>query len=517
MNQTLDLTFSDLSEDDTVDLADSLQFGPNYFCREILGERTTVEDVLEGRAVYADAPWDKQIEIMESVRDNKRTAVRSSHNVGKTHISARIGLWFLYAHSPSVVITTAPKWTQVRDLLWARWGEAFLKAEHNLGGECLPLSCRCRPDPDSPNWFAAGYTAKEAESFQGYHEEEILFILDEAPGVPPYIWDAIEGMLSGENCRILVIGNPVRSSGPFYQSFRSSEWNKIHISSEDHPNVKNNRLIYSKAVAPGWPEERKREWGEDDPRYISRVTGSFPPDADGSIIPLSWAESAINREIPGDHPRVVGLDVARMGSNETVFCELLGRSATFPHTYTGKSTAYTSGLANRYARFYDYISVDDAGIGGAVVDNLHDRGLGNILPFHTSYKPILGQEDDFYNLGSQMWWLLRLAFKDTYENPNDLSLGISIPDDPKLLNQLTGRFYDLDRNGKIRVQNKDDYTKEGNESPDRADALLIAWYARMRFERVQNSDFKRSQEKFSGDSRLNELNSFTGGLMNEKF
>jgi len=515
---TLQLDFDNLPEDEKILFYDTWNQDPNLFCTEILGENITTQMVLDGEALYANAPWDKQIEIMESVRDNKRTSVRSSHNVGKTHISARILLWFLFSHLPSVVISTAPKWTQVRDLLWARVGEAYGKADGFLGGECLPLSARLRPDPDSPEWFAAGYTANTPESFQGYHEEEVLFILDEAPGVQPFIWDAIEGMLSGANCRILVIGNPTRSAGPFYQSFRSSEWKNIHISSMDHPNIKHNRLVYSKSVAPDWPEEMKKEWGEDDPRYISRVMGNFPPDADGSIIPLSWAESAVNRGIPDSGiPRVVGIDVARFGSNETVFCDLEGRVASFPHIYTGHSTAHTSGLADRYSQYYDYVSVDDAGIGGAVVDNLKDNGRMNILPFHSSANPIHNEEDDFFDLQSQMWWYLRLTFKETYENPEDKSVGISIPDDAVLIQQLTGRMYVIDRHGKIRVQSKIDYTKEGNESPDRADALLIAWYARLRFERVSDSDFKRSQEKFSGQTVQNDLDFLSSGLLDTKF
>ncbi|MDP6775702.1 MAG: hypothetical protein QGI83_02935 [Candidatus Latescibacteria bacterium] len=206
---------------------------PVRFVTEVLGEDRTVEDVLEGRQPEADAPWGKQTDILESVRDNRRTVVPSAHNVGKTHIAARVGLSFLYTHRPSVVLTTAPKLTQVRDLLWARWRAAHSRSKHKLGGECLTV--RCQPDPDNPEWFAVGLTAKDDVAFGGYHEAHLLLILDEAPGVPPHIWEAVEGMLSGENVRCLAIGNPVERSGPFYQAARSPLWHTINISAWEHP------------------------------------------------------------------------------------------------------------------------------------------------------------------------------------------------------------------------------------------------------------------------------------------
>ena len=137
---------------------------PVGFCRDVLGEGVTVDDVLAGRADAANAPWGAQVEILESVRDHARTVVRASNGVGKTFIAARVGIWWLYTHVPSIVITTAPKATQVRDLLWARWRSAWTQAVRPLPGRCLTV--RCDPLPADTTWYALGHTARDAEAFK---------------------------------------------------------------------------------------------------------------------------------------------------------------------------------------------------------------------------------------------------------------------------------------------------------------------------------------------------------------
>jgi phage terminase large subunit len=70
-----------------------------------------------GEVLQADL-WEKQAQIAESVRDNPSTAIRSCHGPGKSFISARIALWFLHCFRDSLMITTAPTWYQVSDIIW---------------------------------------------------------------------------------------------------------------------------------------------------------------------------------------------------------------------------------------------------------------------------------------------------------------------------------------------------------------------------------------------------------------
>jgi len=457
---------------------------PEGFCHEVLGEDATVAQVLRGEVKEATAPWAKQVEIMESVRDHRRTVTRASHSVGKTHIAARIALWYLYTRAPCIVITTAPKATQVRDLLWGRLRAAWGQTRLPLPGECLLT--RLEPRRHDPEWYAVGYTAKDAEGFQGYHEAHVLIVFDEAPGVPPWIYDAIEGIMSTENVRWLGIGNPTERSGHFYRANVSPLYNTIHISAWEHPNVEHGRAIYAKAVAPSWPQERIEEWGEKHPLYLSRVLGEFPDEGKDTLIPLSWVEAAVDRHVDTEGEKIISCDVARFGQDETVFFLLQGRLFDVIEKYIGKDTTQTAGrllLWYRH-RMAGRLVVDDVGVGGGVTDqvraDLPKEDRRNVVAFGAGEKA--KEDDDFENKGTEAWWQLRLAFEETHKAVNsgtdNPKLGLSIPNDPVVIAQLTGRKYDVTRKGRIYVESKKDMAARGEPSPDRADALAMGWWAR---------------------------------------
>jgi len=52
--------------------------------------------------------------------------------------------------------------------------------------------------------------------FQGVHGNHVLFVLDEAPGIQPEIWEAIEGPRAGGDVRIVALGNPTVPGWPFH-------------------------------------------------------------------------------------------------------------------------------------------------------------------------------------------------------------------------------------------------------------------------------------------------------------
>ena len=464
---------------------------PEGFCHKILGEDKTEQMVLAGDAPAADAPWSTQVRIMESVRDNRRTFVQACHSIGKTHISARALLWFMLTRAPAICLTTAPKQVQVRDLLWGRVRAAFGQSRTPLPGRCILT--RYEPIAHDPEWFAVGHTARDAEGFSGYHEAELLIILDEAPGVPAPIWQGVEGMMSGINVRLLCIGNPVDRSGPFYQGCRSSLSNTIQIKAYDHPNVVHNRGIYPKAVAPDWPAERKEVWGEKHPLYLSRVMGQFPDEGDDTLIPLSWVEAATDREVSMGGVTATACDVARFGTDETVIGHLLGRRYEMLEAYTGKDTVHTANRLIRWAKSSDVLAIDDVGVGGGVTDQVIDELKGKIghaavaekvLPLNAANRPTDkgdADEEEFADLGSEMAWELRIAFEETYKavqsGKDRGDVGLSIPNDEVLIEQLTARKYGY-RRGRIRVEPKDDMRKRGEKSPDRADTLTMAWWGR---------------------------------------
>jgi hypothetical protein len=151
-----------LTDEDAKSLADRCQNDPVFFCNNILGT----------------APWAKQREIMCSVRDNPNTIVASGHGLGKTRTAAETCLWFLFTHPNSYVITTAPTARQMESILWAEIGSLYNNAKVPLGGRLLRTSLTL-----DEKWFALGLSTDEGDRFQGFHAENILLIMDEAPAV----------------------------------------------------------------------------------------------------------------------------------------------------------------------------------------------------------------------------------------------------------------------------------------------------------------------------------------------
>lgn len=246
---------------------------PVFFCRHVLGIR----------------PWRRQREVLRALRDHERVAVRSGHGTGKSFIAAAATLWFLYAYYPAKVITTAPTWNQVRQILWSEIRRLHAASRVPLGGRVLEERIRLGDDA-----FAVGISTDEAERFQGFHAESVLVILDEAPGVREEIWEAAQTLLTGRTGRLLAIGNPTRPVGSFYEAFGAgSAWAQVRISCLDCPNVRFGREIYPRLVTRQWVEGRRRDWGEGTGLWRSRVLGEFPEDAQSLLIPRNWIEQSI--------------------------------------------------------------------------------------------------------------------------------------------------------------------------------------------------------------------------------
>jgi len=404
---------------------------------------------------------------MEAVRDNPKVTVKSANGVGKDWTASEIALWWLYTRSPSIVITTAPTNRQVEQVLWGEIRKKHKGAKYKLPGRCLNLKIELEP-----KWYAIGFSTDQESQFQGFHTPNILIIFSEAQGIPSMIWEAAKGCLTSEGSRWLLIGNPLIPSGDFYKTFTDPTWKKITISAMDSPNYIAGKEVIPGVVTRQWVDDRKIEWGADHPFYQARVLGEFPMESEDTLISLTWIEQAKNRPIEVKTSRtVLGVDVARYGSCETVACEFDGYRATFPIIRKMRSLVDTSGdvmayltgkqVENFRAKEIEIFS-DDIGVGGGLTDILNSNGF-RVRGVASNAVP--QDNEKFFDQRAEMYWELR----------EKLRMGtISIPADEKLTSQLAGLKYEYTTRGQIRLISKEKLRKEGQESPDRADALAMA-------------------------------------------
>ena len=426
--------------------------------------------------------WSKQQEIIESVRDNYRTYVRSCHGAGKTFDAASTVLWFLFNHPNSRVITTAPTFRQVQKVLWQEIRKAHNNAKFPLGGDLTLNELKL-----ADGWFSFGFSTDDPDSLQGQHAEYILVVFDEASGIAHNIWEAIDSLLTSQHARFLAIGNPTDPLGDFCDGFKDPEANKITISAFDTPNftafdiqpedcengnwikkVGDAPLPIPELVTPFWVADSFRRYGTDSPWCQARVFGNFPEDAEDVLIPLSWIEAAVNRELNATDldPIELGADISSKGRDETVIYKRHGPVARllyakFPPPGGKISTMDTARKIEAFQIKEDatIAKVDGIGIGTGVVDKLGELGVPyDDVQFGESAK----DNERFLNLRAESYWALRERF-----DPDNAD--IDIEHDEVLMAQLASIKWDTNPAGKIRIEPKEKLPK----SPDRADGLAI--------------------------------------------
>ena len=469
--------------------------------------------------------WKKQRDVLRALRDHDLVAVRSCNGSGKTFTAALATLWWLHMHDEATVITTAPSERQVKDLLWREIRHLHAKNPEYIGGKLTSTRLEL-----SEKRFAYGFSTDTAGRFQGFHSKNILVIVDEAAEVREFIFDAIYGCLTSENAKMLMIGNPSRLAGTFYDAFHKNRarWKTIHISAFDtpafrgegpaspplhpHPSPLLSRergsappsphpghtpafaslrvpfrgakgdgatssdasgkdeveVVPAGLATPKWAEMIAEQRGMKSSEYQFRVLGEFPEEADDTLIGLRLIESAVGREFEGmsGDDTVMGVDVARFGDNQTVAVVRRG-SAVIDMLAFGRSDLMgTTGRVIDMARRHDVkvMHVDEVGLGAAVVDRAGE--LDSVRTIGVNGGSKASDSERYLNLRAEMYDGLRQRFADG---------DISIPDDSELVSQLASLTFSYTSRGQLQIEGKDKIRSSGRQSPDKADALALAF------------------------------------------
>ena len=427
---------------------------PQVFARRVLGVNL----------------WGKQEEALAALAQHRRVAVKSGNGLGKGFSAAIAVLWFLHSHDPAIVLSTAPTFRQVRHILWRQIHSLHRRAPQTLGGKLLDTRWELAQDR-----YAMGLSADTADQFQGFHSPNMLMVVDEAEGVSDEIYEAIEAVLTTEEPRLLLIGNPTTASGAFRRAFyqERSLYHCITISALDSPNVRAGRVVIPGLTTARWVAERRQIWGEDNPLYRARVLGEFPDRAEDTLLRLSELEAAAARYTeepaadnqPSAAETVLGVDVARFGSDHSVILRRRGHRVVDIRTFNGMDTMELAGWVAAAIREFQptQTCIDEVGVGAGVVDRLREQGYGvrGVNAAHAAR-----QKEVFANLRAETYWRLRELFA---------AGEISIPPDQQLLGELAALRYSYDSQGRILLESKENMRQRGIPSPDKADALMLAY------------------------------------------
>ena len=409
-------------------------------------------------------PW--QIEMLEAVNSGeRRISIRSGHGVGKSTAASWVMLWTLLTNFPVKIVVTAPTSAQLFDALFSelkRWiGELPVALSTILDVKSDRVSHRAAPS----DAFISARTsrAENPESLQGVHSDKVLLLVDEASGIPESVFEAAAGSMSGSNACTILLGNPTRSSGFFFDTHhrQAAEWWTRKVSCADSPRVSEEYI-----------REMATRYGSESNAFRVRVLGDFASKDDDTAIPLELVEAAMNREnvtVLDDEGIVWGLDVARFGSNNSVLAKRQGRKLLSLRSWNNLDLMALCGAV--MAEYESCpprqqpaaICIDSIGVGGGVVDRLRELNLPAI-GINTAETPAMRQT--YLNLRAELWFKVKAWLE---------ARDCSMPRDDNLLAELVSPKYKFTSSGKLQIEGKDAMKKRGLPSPDMADAVCLTF------------------------------------------
>lgn len=414
----------------------------------------------------------QQDDILQAVEDallNKkprRIAVKSGHGIGKSTTLAWLILWFLFCYLDAQIPCTAPTENQMYDVLWkelAKWLKLMPERIQGLY-EWSNTYIRIKERPNT--WFARAKTArKEApEALAGVHGDFVMFVIDEASGVPEEIFNTAEGALTNKDILVIMISNPTRLIGYFYEAFHKDgkNWQQLSFNSTESP------VVDAEFVA-----RISEKHGENSDEFKIRVLGDFPSEEgidEKGFVNLFTADEIKFTQEKGFIQTRMGIDPSGEGQDETAWAvrdEFKGGIVGTERTSNPKSIAEkTLTLMEKYGSQAKNVSVDNFGVGANVGQEIA------LTPFAYKVNGLnVGEKskDELYlNIRAEAYYAIKAWFRK----------GGSLIDDTfghQLREELLQVKFKRNLQGKIQIMSKDEMRKQGIPSPNKADAFMLTF------------------------------------------
>lgn len=282
--------------------------------------------------------------------------------------------------------------------------------------------------------------------------------VEEAQAITEQSIDVLTPTIRKEGSQIIWTFNRLNELDPVYVRFVMNSPPKTYV----------RQVNYDVAEKLGWlPDVLKAEMEADKANpmlFAHKWLGEPLGQAEMSIIGRDQILEAMKREVSDEGVEEVGVDVARMGNDRSVFWRRKGLKTT--STETHNKTRLTE-LADRLGKFVNFnkeilLKIDDTGVGGGLTDIMIERGY-NVMPVNFGGEPM--DKDKYQNWISEAWFYMA-----------EIMPTIELPFNSDLLMELSTRQWKQDSKGRRNVESKVEYKKRGFRSPDLADACIICYY-----------------------------------------
>lgn len=416
-------------------------------------------------------PDEWQADFLNGYNQNIRTAAKACKGPGKTAVLSWCAWHFLLTRAHCKIAATSITGDNLRDGLWAEmaiWQQKspLLKAAF----EWTKTRVYARDHPETwwmsaRQWSKSADAQGQADTLAGLHAQNIMFILDEAGGIPDAVMAAAEAVLANEDsdAKILMCGNPTHLTGPLYRACTKerSYWNVIEITGDPDDPKRSNR------ISAEWARKQIAAYGRENPWVLVNVFGQFPPSSLNALVGPDDMRKAMARVIPKDAyasaPKVLGVDVARHGDDRSVIAPRQGLACFKPKVLRVPNTQDLAAIVAQVMRDWqpDAVNIDaTGGWGWGVIDALAQWGY-TVTPVEFSGK---ASSTQYYNKRAEM----------AFEFAKYIKGGGCLPHLDELTEEATAISYTFQRDMMI-IAPKDEIKVELGRSPDLWDAYALTF------------------------------------------
>lgn len=421
-----------------------------------------------------------QDEILRSLMKHRYTAAVACHGPGKTRIGSRaIGWWIDTWKQDAFVLWVAPKWAQVTSVMGRELrgmhqafglpGRLTLDQQWYIGDDILVGIGRSPADHDE-----AG--------LQGYHAKKILILVDEADGISPKLWKQIHSLMSSEDARCLMLGNPDDPTSEWCEECTEGNlYNVIYIPVDRTPNFTGEKVPPELAAilpSPSTVAEQIERYGAESPIIASKVHARWPKSHERSVYPADLVKACLV-ESAGDADAVLlargkgsvlSVDVAREGKDRSIGLVLPPNGIPFiAFEFNQNDTTQLSGEIIAWYREHPMarIVVDANGVGAGVFDNCREAGL----PVRAHYGSTAAKDKKAYlNARAERYFETQRAMqKGKLKIPKEMT---------RLRKQMAQMIFQYAGKGQLKIMSKEEMAEKNIASPDELDALTMGVYER---------------------------------------
>ncbi len=422
------------------------------------------------KEVFGITPDAWQLDVLMAVPHHQRLAMKACKGPGKTALLAWVCWWFMFTRPNPKIAVTSITGANLADGLWSELSKFAQKSKLiqslftitktriflNTAPETWWISARI--------WSKTASSDEQGATLAGLHADYIMFCLDEVGSMPLAVLAAAEAALSScKEGKLVVAGNPNSLDGLLYTVCTRDRalWHITEISSDPDDPKRTPR------VSKIWAQEMITAFGRENPYVLVNIFGQFAPSSFNALIGRAEVEEAMRKnyresEYSGS-AKILGMDVARQGSDATVIFPRQGLQAFTPLKYRNIDGTTGAGLVAR--KWQDWGAeacfIDDTGgFGASTLDNLIRLGFAPI-GIHFSEK---SSNSRYVNKRTEM----------IFDCVEWIKRGGALPNIPELLSALVDTTYTF-KGDKLAIEPKEMIKARLGYSPDDMDALALTF------------------------------------------